>query len=303
MIGVLNVLKPPGMTSHDVVDWLRRLTGEKKVGHAGTLDPDACGVMVLLIGKATRAAQFLVTEDKEYRAEAVFGVRTDTLDLSGRVLACQDASWLTPEAVAEVLPQFTGSIWQKPPMFSAVRYKGKRLHELARAGQEVEVPPRRVEVYSLQLLKGDWGKRHPRVWLHVHCGKGTYVRSLVADLGEALGTGACLGFLLRTRVGRFGIGEAYTLEELARLKEEGKLAKALIPLAEALGHLPAIEVGEEGAKRIKNGGFLSPAHCLAGKWPSEGTHVRVMGAGELLALALAESLPSGQKVLRPVWVL
>ncbi|WP_205664661.1 tRNA pseudouridine(55) synthase TruB [Ammonifex thiophilus] len=303
MIGVLNVLKPPGMTSHDVVDWLRHLTGEKKVGHAGTLDPDACGVMVLLVGKATRAAQFLVAEDKEYRAEVVFGVKTDTLDLSGQVLACQDASRLTPEAVAEVLPRFTGSIWQKPPMFSAVRHKGKRLYELARAGREVEVPPRQVEVYSLQLLKGDWGKRHPRAWLHVHCSKGTYVRSLVADLGEALGTGACLGFLLRTRVGRFGIEEAYTLEELAGLKGEGKLTQALIPLAEALGYLPAIEVGEEGAKRIKNGGFLSPAHCLAGEWPPQGTHVRVMGAGELLALALAESLPSGRKILRPVWVL
>lgn len=300
--GVVNVLKPPGMTSHDVVDWMRELLGLKKVGHTGTLDPGACGVLVLLLGRATRAAQF-IADDKEYRAEAVFGIETDTQDAWGRITASRDASGLKPEDVASVLARFRGKIYQVPPPVSAVHYRGKRLYELARSGKVVTPPPRMVEVYSLTLLGGEWGKKHPRAFFHVVCSKGTYVRTLVAEIGKALGVGATLSFLLRTRVGSFTVATAHTLEELAALKREKKFATALISVSEALKHLPAVAVKPAALKAVRSGSPLySPGVLGFPEVTEPGMLVRLVMDQELLAVARVELTPGGALYLKPVWV-
>jgi len=303
MKGVLNLLKPPGMTSHDVVDLVRKLTGLKKVGHTGTLDPEASGVLVILLGKATKIARFITAEDKEYRAEAVLGIETDTQDASGAMTRVSDASWVTPEDVLEVLPRFTGKLSQVPPPVSAVRMQGKRLYELARAGQLVEAPPRAVEIHRLRLIRGEWRGRNPRVLLEISCSKGTYVRALVAEIGKALGTGACVGFLLRTRVGSFTAQTAYTLEELKTLKELGRLEGAVIPVKEALGCLPQVEVKPSAVRSVYSGSKLYPPGCITDTGKLEaGTLTRLVSGQELLSVARVESAADGRVVLVPVWV-
>ncbi|MGQ9512315.1 tRNA pseudouridine(55) synthase TruB [Thermodesulfitimonas sp.] len=300
--GVVNVLKPPGMTSHDVVAWVRRLVELKRVGHTGTLDPGAAGVLILLLGRATRAAQF-IADDKEYRAEAVFGIETDTQDAWGRITACRDASGLRPEDVAAVLPSFSGRINQVPPPVSAVHYQGERLYKLAWAGKVVEVPPRTVEIYSLRLLDGKWGQKHPRALLHVACSKGTYIRTLVAAIGKALGYGATLSFLLRTRVGCFEVGAAYALEELAALKAEGRLEEAVIPVSEALAHLPAVVVKPSAVKAVRCGGRLYPAGTVDfGGALEPGALVRLVAGQDLLAIARLELTANEEIAFKPVWV-
>lgn len=303
MQGALNVLKPPGMTSHDVVDWIRRLTGLKRVGHTGTLDPEASGVLVVLLGRATRIAQFIAAEDKEYRAEAVLGVETDTQDTSGRVLKSEDASWVTPEDVLNVLPRFSGRLSQVPPSVSAVHYQGKRLYQMARAGQVVEAPPRTVEIHRLQLIRGEWGVRNPRVLLDIWCSKGTYVRTLIADIGKVLGTGACVGFLLRTRVGRFVTATAYTLEEMAALQAAGRLENAVVPVEEVLRHLPQVEVKPSAVKSVRNGSKLYPSGAVTDTGLLQtGTLARLVSGEEVLAVARVECSADGRTVLKPVWV-
>ncbi|MEW6448233.1 MAG: tRNA pseudouridine(55) synthase TruB [Bacillota bacterium] len=303
MQGVINILKPPGMTSHDVVDWIRRLSGVKKVGHAGTLDPEASGVLVVLVGKATRIAQFITQEDKEYRAEAILGIETDTQDSSGRVVKSADASWVTAEDVLNVLPRFTGRLSQVPPPVSAVHYQGKRLYQLARAGCIVEASPRTVEIRYLRLLRGEWGGKNPRLLFDIACSKGTYVRTLISDIGKVLGTGACVGFLLRIRVGRFATETAYTLEEMAALQATGCLERAIIPVADALGYLPPVEVKPSAIKSVQNGGRLYPSGSTTdiGLLPA-GALARLVSGRELLAVARVERSADGRAVLRPVWV-
>uniref|UniRef100_A0A7C1IXQ7 tRNA pseudouridine synthase B n=1 Tax=Ammonifex degensii TaxID=42838 RepID=A0A7C1IXQ7_9THEO len=300
--GVVNVLKPPGMTSHDVVDWMRRLTGLKRIGHTGTLDPGACGVLVLLLGRATRAARFLA-DDKEYRAEAIFGIETDTQDIYGKVTAIRDASALRPEEVTAVLPRFLGRVNQMPPPVSAVHYRGERLYRLARTGKIVTPPPRTVEIYSIEVLSGKWGCKHPRVLLHVACSKGTYVRALVAEIGRILGYGATLSFLLRTRVGCFAVGGAYALEELAALGAEGRIEEAVIPVAKALNHLPVVTVKPSAVKAVRSGGRLYRAGTVGfeGSLPS-GTLVRLVAGQDLLAVARLELATEETIAFKPVWV-
>ncbi|MEW6172210.1 MAG: tRNA pseudouridine(55) synthase TruB [Bacillota bacterium] len=303
MEGILNILKPPGMTSHDVVGWVRKLTGIKRVGHTGTLDPAASGVLVVMLGRATRAAQFLVDQDKEYRAEAVFGAETDTQDAAGKVVALGNASGLTPEDVLRILPYFRGKIEQVPPLVSAVHHRGKRLYELARAGKAVEVSPRSVEVYTLELLKGDWGGNRPRALFHVSCSKGTYVRAIITAMGRALGCKAYLGFLLRTRVGMFTIGAAQTLEELAALNAAVGLCGVIIPVNKALGQLPAIALKPSAVKAVKSGSRLYPAgieNCA--ELYAAGTMVRLVNEEELVAVARVECLEDGRTAYKPVWV-
>lgn len=302
MEGILNVLKPPGMTSHDVVNRVRRLAGLKKVGHAGTLDPEASGVLVVLLGRATRLSQFLTAADKEYRAEAVFGVETETQDVFGQVLRYTDASHLTPDEVLGVLPGFRGQITQVPPSVSAVHYQGRRLYELARAGQRVEVAPRTVQVHALELLGGEWGVKNPRAFFRVSCSKGTYIRTLLADVGKVLGVGACLGFLLRTRAGRFTVAEAHTLEELAALEAGGRLAEAVIPARELFRDLPAVAVKPSAVKTVRSGGRLYPAGAAADTGAfAPGVLVRLVHGEEFLAVARAEAA-DGRVVFQPVWV-
>ena len=242
--GVINVLKPPGMTSHDVVNRIRRIYHIKKAGHAGTLDPDAAGVLPVFIGNATRLLEYAASEEKCYRAEALLGTRTDTGDDSGTIVEEKDFSALTREQLESVLNRFRGSILQVPPMYSALKVRGKKLYEYARQGQEVPREARPVDIFELTLVNYD----PPHVTLTIKCSKGTYIRTLLEDIAKAAGTCACMTFLLRTQAGRYMLGEALTLEEIEAAPET-----ALWPAESAVAHLPSLTVNPRQAYRITGG--------------------------------------------------
>ncbi|HOM82434.1 MAG TPA: tRNA pseudouridine(55) synthase TruB [Armatimonadota bacterium] len=261
MDGILILHKPVGPTSHDMVSRVRRLLHTRRVGHAGTLDPPAEGVLVLFIGRATRLIEYTADADKEYVAECCFGAATDTLDASGTVTATADASGLTREAVEEVLPRFRGAIQQIPPMYSAIHHQGQRLYELARRGKEVERPPRDVVIHQLELLSFEPGTT-ARARLRVVCSKGTYIRALCADLGEALGIPAHMCALTRTRVGPFRIEDAVSLEELAEAASgpqglAGLFQTGLLrPPDAAVAHLPCEQVKGDALVRVRHGNAI-----------------------------------------------
>ncbi len=253
MTGVLNLLKPPGMTSHDVVDVVRQLLRTKRVGHAGTLDPGAAGGLLVCVGEATRLVEYLMEGTKSYRAEVTFGVTTTTEDAQGTILSEQSAMDVTEDRLRDVLTQFVGDIEQIPPMVSAVQIGGKRLHELARRGETVERPKRQVRVEEIKLLKFTAGERAVAL-LDVTCSKGTYIRTLAADIGAALGCGAHLSFLVRTRVGRFRLEDSLTLEELSAAAVcRSAIHCALMSLNDALAHLPSVVLDAAAAQRVWNG--------------------------------------------------
>ena len=246
MNGILIVDKPAGWTSHDVVGRVRRLAGTRRVGHAGTLDPMATGVLVVLVGRATRAAEFAEAEVKGYAAHIRFGLTTDTLDTEGKVLSESGESPGLDELRA-VLPRFTGEIEQIPPMYSAVKVGGRKLYEIARSGGEVERRARRVNITRLEcpgrLPDGDFE-------LEVECSKGTYIRSLCADIGEALGCGACMSALRRTYSGAFRAEDALTLEEIERRGAES----CLLPVDTLFAGLPELIIEDARAeKALRNG--------------------------------------------------
>ena len=287
MDGVLNVLKPAGMTSHDVVDILRRLSGQRRVGHTGTLDPGAAGVLVLVVGRATRIAEFLTESDKAYRVELTFGIATDSGDAFGKVTSTADASGLSEERVRDVLPQFTGEIEQVPPMTSAVKVAGVRLYERARRGEEIAVAPRRVRIRTLTLLRF-WPGAPPRALVDVECTKGTYVRALARDMGVALEVGAHASFMLRRRVGRFTLETGHTLEELAALREEGRLAGTLLSMDDALADLPAVDLLPAQRLSILDGIALPLFKVPNWQHLPRDVPIRLRDQGGLLALARVE---------------
>jgi tRNA pseudouridine55 synthase len=291
--GVLVVDKPRGVTSFDVVARVRRALGVKRVGHAGTLDPMATGVLPVCVGEATKLVPFLMANEKEYAARARLGVTTDTLDADGRVTAERDPSAVTRDAVERTLAGFVGVIQQVPPMHSALRKDGRRLYELARAGEEVERAPREVEIRAARV--DAW--EPPDVAFTVVCGKGTYIRSLAADLGEALGVGAHLVALRRLRVGAFMIEHAVPLAELDRTGDRQRATgdgqwqsgdgqwtePRLLGLAEAVGHLPAVTVAAGAARDVRDG-KLAAVRALVPP-PGAGPHVRILREdGTLLAV-------------------
>lgn len=242
--GCVVVDKPAGCTSHDIVDQVRKALGTRKVGHAGTLDPDATGVLVLGVGLGTKLLQFVTGADKTYEGEIVFGVETDTLDAAGEVVATHDMT-LEPAAVAAAAQTFVGDIEQIPPMVSAVKVDGKRLHELAREGKEVARDPRPVSVHRFAVTPTD----DPLVYrAEVHCSSGTYIRTLAADLGTALGGGAHLRKLRRTSVGPFSLADAMDVADLRPA-----------PVIELLRGMPVLAVDEDVQKRVSFGQSLGPA--------------------------------------------
>ena len=241
--GVAVIDKPAGWTSHDVVAKARKVLSTRKVGHSGTLDPGATGVLVLGVGRATRLLRFVTALDKTYEAEIVLGAETDSLDSSGTVTARHDMSAVTDDDVRAAAAALTGEILQVPPMVSAVKVGGRRLHELARAGVEVEREARPVTVRRFDVEPAEG---RPGVWRAVvECSSGTYVRSLAADLGRALGGGAHLGALRRTAVGRFGLADARPVE-----------SPEVLPMAEAVRHLPGVRVGDDVAAAVRHGQVL-----------------------------------------------
>lgn len=266
MTGALLVVKPPGMTSHDVVQFVRRCTGAK-TGHTGTLDPAAAGLLVVCSGRATRLARYLVGCDKTYRVEITFGLSTETGDAEGQVSARGVTDHLSAEAVGEALAGLTGELSLPVPRYSAVKRKGQPLHRQARRGQREEPPQRLMRVDRWELLEFRPGPT-PVARTELDCATGTYVRSLVPALAEVLDTEAYLSFLVRTRVGSFLLEQAYTLEELALASQSGTLAERLIQPAQALGHLPAVEVSDQASRLLSHGravaapdGALSQPGC------------------------------------------
>lgn len=250
--GVVVVDKPGGMTSHDVVNRLRRLYGTKRVGHTGTLDPLATGVLVICLGHATRIVEYLTASEKEYVAGVAFGVTTDSEDVTGSVLTEVDSSALTRDALEAALPRFRGRITQVPPMVSAVHHEGQRLYELARKGIEVERQARPVEVHALELLDFTPGEQ-ARATLRIVCSTGTYIRTLAADIGKALAVGGMMETLRRIRSGAMTLQDAWTLEALAERKEAGGLAGTLLTIPEALRDWPQLRLSAVERERITQG--------------------------------------------------
>jgi tRNA pseudouridine55 synthase len=298
MDGVLNVCKPVGMTSHDVVDAVRRLAGTRRVGHTGTLDPGASGVLVLALEHATRIAEFLADVDKEYRVEITFGRSTDSGDAYGRTVRDAPSVGPTAEQLVGMMPRFTGEIQQIPPMASAVHVGGRRLYELSRQGAVVEVPPRRVRIYALDL-KEFFPTSPPRAILHVACSKGTYIRRLCSDLGDALDCGAYASFMVRTRVGRYEVAASSTLEELRALAEQGRFREALLPMDDALAEFPAVDLLPPQRQAAVHGQPIPLFRVAHWQRLLGAKVVRLRDAGRLVALArVEEGLLKPFKVLR-----
>jgi len=237
MNGVLVIDKPSGRTSHDIVDIIRKATGMKKVGHTGTLDPLATGVLVLLLGRAPRIGRFLELEPKEYIAGAVFGIATDTQDITGTIIEKSNTP-VTKDALKRLMPEFTGEISQIPPMVSAIKIGGKPLYKLARQGKEIERPERKVTIFELVLLDYSITDGKAHAVFRVLCSGGTYVRTLIHDMGARLGAGATLESLRRTRVGVYTVSQALTVDEANREAIEARL----ISMDGALAHLPQVIV-------------------------------------------------------------
>ncbi len=256
MNGILLVLKPPGMTSFDVVSWLRGGFGVKRIGHAGTLDPAAVGLLPVCIGKAAKTIDWFQEFDKAYRAEMVLGITTNTQDGEGDILR-QAAVSLHVDKLQAALNAFIGEYEQLPPMFSAVKVNGKRLYELARRGEEVARKTRKVTITRLHMLSAQLELEHPVVRFDVTCSKGTYIRTLCSDIGEKLGCGAYMSFLIRTRVGPFFIENAHTLEKIKNCSEEGTLASLLLPADTVFTRYPAVFADDPQLVRFINGAEIN----------------------------------------------
>jgi len=253
MNGLLIVNKPSGMTSHDVVNTVRRITKVRRVGHTGTLDPLATGVLVLMIGPATRLARFIGECKKVYRAVVRLGEATATYDAEGDITE-RHAVHVTIKAIETALDQFRGTIEQRPPMYSAIKVKGQKLYQLARQGKEIERALRPITIYQLDVL--DWTS--PNLMLEVACSAGTYIRSLAHDLGQVLGCGAHLKALTRTAVGDFGLDQSYTLETLRVWADEGRIEEALLPPGAALSTLPAVQLTPAQEQAVRYGQAITP---------------------------------------------
>ena len=277
MNGILLVDKPSGWTSNDVVQKLRGLLRERRIGHAGTLDPMATGLLTVFVGRATRAVEFAEADAKCYRAALRLGLTTDTQDVTGTPLRQMEAD-VTREMLEKALAQFRGEIRQVPPMYSAVKVNGERLYKLARRGETVERAARTVTIHGLDLLE-----REGEDWiLDIRCSKGTYIRTLCQDIGETLGCGGCMAALRRLEAGCFTVGEARTLEEIAQAAAEGRAETLLLPVDTLFRGVLAETVGAAAEKKIRNGNTFRTS------WP-DGPLRLYSATGEFLALARAEN--------------
>lgn len=254
--GILNVYKEKGYTSHDVVAKLRGITGQKKIGHTGTLDPDAEGVLPICLGRATKVSGLLTEKDKAYQATLLLGLVTDTQDMTGNVLRRCAADTVAASRAEEVIKGFIGEYNQIPPMYSALKVNGKKLYELAREGKTVERKARRVEIYGIRIRNMNL----PRIEIEAVCSKGTYIRTLCHDIGERLGVGGCMETLIRTRSGSFKIEESHRLEEVQEMMGKGELSQLLVPIDDLFSQYQRLQIGQELEARLKNGNpFSVPA--------------------------------------------
>ncbi len=292
MNGILNFLKPPGMTSHDAVAVVRRVLWTKKVGHTGTLDPQAAGVLPICVGQATRIVEMLQEDRKTYRAELTLGMTTDTQDRWGTVLSEHPVA-VTEQELADALQRFTGDILQIPPMFSALKVDGQKLCDLARKGITVEREARSQTIHSIRLIRFD-GKR---ALFDVVCSKGTYIRTLCHDVGADLGCGGVMSFLLRTATGAFDIRNSITLEELKACESSDEAAKWLVSIDEAFAGIPKLYLKEEWIKMIRNGVDANFARFLKTGYPKD-TLVLLYAGGQFAAIAQYTQNVHSLKVVR-----
>ncbi len=272
--GVLVIDKPVGLTSHDVVQIIRRGTGIRRAGHTGTLDPRASGVLVVLIGPAVRLSEYVSASDKRYQATIRLGSTTDTYDSEGIITSESSSTHVTEEQFDEMLQTYVGEIEQVPPPYSAVKVKGRKAYEMARKGEEVQLEPRKIQVYSLDILEWD----PPEVVIDAYCSSGTYIRSLANDLGESLGTGAYLIGLRRTKSGRFTLREAVPLRRLKEAFQAGDWYRYLIPAADALGDWPMVELDPDQVELVRHG------HRIPAEPDAEGWSRGISLQGDLVAL-------------------
>lgn len=278
MFGILNVYKPKGMTSHDVVSFVRRKLHMKRVGHTGTLDPMAEGVLPILIGKATKLSDMIMADEKRYIARVRLGIVTDTDDVSGVTLETKEVS-VREEEVLKTVNSFIGETQQIPPMYSAIKVNGQKLYQLARKGASVERRPRKIHVFSAEVSNFDGVSFD----LSVHCSKGTYIRALCRDIGEKLGTGATMESLVRIQSGMFSLENAHTLENIERASENGEVDTLFISVDDVLFDITPLSVDDKVAAKIKNGIRLRPAQLQISTF-CKGDQFRIYNSGELLAV-------------------
>lgn len=269
--GIVNIYKEKGYTSHDVVAVLRKVVGQKKIGHTGTLDPDATGVLPVCLGRATKVCELLTDHDKTYEALLLLGKTTDTQDISGEALEERDPGNLTEEEVRSCIESFIGEYDQIPPMYSALKVNGKKLYELAREGKTVERKSRKVQIHGIRILEMNL----PHVRMEVDCSKGTYIRTLCHDIGEKLQVGGCMEELERTKVGRFMKEDAVTLDEVRQKMEQGEGAELFTPLDQIFAELPAVTVTDAKAWMSYNGNDLPERFLLEKEAWTDGQEVRV----------------------------
>ncbi|WP_339163460.1 tRNA pseudouridine(55) synthase TruB [Siminovitchia sp. FSL W7-1587] len=298
MEGILPIWKPKGMTSHDCVYKVRKWLGIKKVGHTGTLDPDVTGVLPICLGRATKIAEYITNAGKEYEGEVTLGTSTTTEDSSGDIVEKRLVQEIFPlERIEEVLQSFKGELKQIPPMYSAVKVKGKRLYEYARAGITVERPERTVYIYHIQLLENAVELQDGLLSFRfsVQCSKGTYIRTLAVMIGEKLGYPAHMSDLVRTASASFREDDCVTFEELEKLVQAGKAAEAIFPLEKGISHLPHLAISDKLAIKVRNGAVLpEPEH-----WPGDETVL----AHKSKAIAIYKNHPEKPGQIKPVKVL
>ncbi|WP_353095264.1 tRNA pseudouridine(55) synthase TruB [Tissierella praeacuta] len=251
MNGVINFFKPKGMTSHDAVNLLRKALKTKKVGHTGTLDPNASGVLPLCIGKGTRIAEYLLDSDKEYIGELTLGYRTDTQDMDGNIISSSNKH-VSEEDIISAMSKYVGNISQLPPMYSALKYKGKKLYELAREGKTVERNPRNITIYNQKILNIEDNRK---IMFYTKCSRGTYIRTLCDDIGMDLGTYGHMSYLLRVGTGNFKIEDSYSIEYIRKLELQ-EISKIITPMDKALGHLEQFNVPDYLYSKLVNGVVL-----------------------------------------------
>lgn len=298
MNGVLLINKPTDFTSFDVIAVVRRLTGQRKAGHTGTLDPNATGVLPILLGSATKAQDLILNHDKSYTAGFRLGLTTDTLDIWGTVTGEKPSS-VKKEELLSVLPDFRGEISQIPPMFSAVQKNGQRLYDLARKGVEVEREPRKVMVYSLELTEFD--PQSQSGFLKLSCSKGTYVRTIIDDIGARLGTGAVMTSLVRTGACGFSLDECITLDEARQLAENGELEARLRSVESLFTELDELKISEQQSKRFSNGGALDITRTqLKNANLPDKTRLRIKNraTGEFLGLGVTDSQSATVRIFK-----
>lgn len=250
--GILNINKPTGRTSFSIIAWLRKLTGEKHIGHTGTLDPMATGVLPVCLGQATKITRFLIDTDKSYTAQVELGITTDTFDGDGRIVKRRDAGKITPDNVINALSSFRGIISQLPPIYSAIKYHGKPYYRFAHSGEMIEPEARTVKINNLEILELNL----PLITLKVDCGKGTYIRSLANDLGESLGCGAYLKKLIRNRSGIFTLEDSYSPGQVEEAFTGGDLEKLIYPVDYPLNAYRKMTLSQEEEKIVVHGGYI-----------------------------------------------